>query len=245
MKKNVLIVVLVLLLAGFAGGFVYIGDYYHASESALAVLRQLVSDEPDVTVLEQEGMAAFLPADMESIENGIIFYPGGKVEPGAYAALLYHCAELGVASVLVSMPGNLAVLDVNAADGIVEQYPQVQNWYLAGHSLGGAMASSYLAAHMEDYEGLILLAAYSTEPLQGKRVLSVYGTEDGVLDLKKYEACKVNLPPDYTEVIIEGGCHAYFGTYGSQEGDGVPTIRVEEQIERTAHAIAEFVSVSR
>ena len=185
----------------------------------------------------------FLPRGGTDI--GMIFYPGGKVEYSAYAPLLYRCAQQGITCVLAEMPGNLAVLDMNAAEGIPERYTHVNSWYLAGHSLGGAMASSYLADHTEAYEGIILLASYATESLHGEKVLSVYGSADGVLNMESYAANKVNLPEDYTEVVIEGGCHAYFGAYGAQDGDGEPSISAEQQWEMTAQAIAEFVKDNR
>ena len=56
----------------------------------------------------------------------------------------------------------------------------------------------------------------------------------------KYEKYKVNLPNDFTEIVIEGGCHAYFGMYGLQKGDGTPTISAEEQIILTADYIFNF-----
>ncbi len=237
MKKKVIAIVLGLVLVVTAGCFVYISDYYHAEEAALAVMGSQATD--DAIVSEKDGMAVFLPRG--GTDTGIIFYPGGKVEYSAYAPLLYRCAQQGITCVLVEMPGNLAVLDMNAAEGIPERYTHVNSWYLAGHSLGGAMASSYLAEHKDAYEGIVLLAAYATESLQGEKVLSVYGSEDGVLNMEKYEANKVNLPEDYTEVVIEGGCHAYFGAYGAQDGDGEPSISAEQQWEMTAQAIAEFV----
>ena len=237
MKKKVIGVLLVLVLALGVGGFVYINDYYHAGEEALVVLGSVETDE--VIVSQKDGMAVFLPRG--GSDTGLIFYPGGKVEYSAYAPLLYRCAEMGITCVLVEMPGNLAVLDINAADGIQERYTHVNEWYLAGHSLGGAMASSYLASHAEAYEGMILLGAYATEPLNGEKVLSIYGSEDRVLNMEKYEENRANLPADYTELIIDGGCHAYFGAYGAQEGDGVPTITAETQWDITAQAIAQFV----
>ena len=237
MKKKVIGVLLVLVLALGVGGFVYINDYYHAGEEAMAVMGSAETDE--VIVSQKDGMAVFLPRG--GSDTGIIFYPGGKVEYSAYAPLLYRCAEMGITCVLVEMPGNLAVLDINAADGIQERYTHVNEWYLAGHSLGGAMASSYLASHAEAYEGIILLGAYATEPLQHERVLSIYGSEDRVLNMEQYEENRANLPADYTELIIDGGCHAYFGAYGAQEGDGVPTITAEIQWDITAQAIAQFV----
>ena len=237
MKKKVIGVLLVLVLALGVGGFVYINDFYHADNEALAVMSSVETDE--VIVSEKDGMAVFLPRG--GSDTGLIFYPGGKVEYSAYAPLLYRCAEQGITCGLVEMPGNLAVLDINAADGIQERYTHVNEWYLAGHSLGGAMASSYLASHAEEYEGIILLGAYATEPLNGEKVLSIYGSEDRVLNMEQYEEGRANLPADYTELIIDGGCHAYFGAYGAQEGDGVPTITAETQWDITAQAIAQFV----
>ena len=243
MKKKLISIFLVLILAFGIGCFLYINDYYHANEDAIAVLQQGALDTSEVIVSEKDGLMVFLPRGGTDI--GMIFYPGGKVEYSAYAPLLYQCARQGITCVLIEMPGNLAVLDMNAAEGIPERYTHVNRWYLAGHSLGGAMASSYLAEHTEAYEGAILLAAYATEALHGEKVLSVYGSEDGVLNMEKYEENKANLPEDYTEVVIEGGCHAYFGAYGTQDGDGEPSISAEQQWEITAQAVAEFVGITR
>ena len=101
------------------------------------------------------------------------------------------------------------------------------------------MAASYLAEHIDDYEGLILLGSYSTADLSETDldVLSVYGSEDQVMNREKYEQNKSNLPGDFTEVVIEGGCHAYFGMYGAQEGDGKPAISNAQQIFLTAEQI--------
>lgn len=148
-------------------------------------------------------------------------------------------ADKGVLCMVPKMPFNLAVLDVNAAEGLQDNYPEIEDWYIGGHSLGDAMAASYLGKNTEDFDGLILLGAYSTADLSGTDldVLSIYGSEDGVLNKEKYEANKVNLPADFEEDVIEGGCHAYFGTYGEQKGDGVPQISNEEQMQITADLI--------
>ena len=173
----------------------------------------------------------------------MIFYPGGKVEYTAYVPLMQACAEKGILCVLVEMPFNLAVLDVNAADGIQREYPEIEDWYIGGHSLGGSMAASYLARHTEDYEGLILLGSYSTADLSDTDldVLSVFGSEDQVMNREKYDENKSNLPTAFTETVIDGGCHAYFGMYGAQEGDGTPTITNEEQIRITVENIVKVM----
>ena len=176
---------------------------------------------------------------------GLIFYPGGKVENTAYAPLLHDLAEDGILCVLVKMPCNLAVLDMNAADSIPERFSEVTDWYIGGHSLGGAMAASYAAKHTDELDGLVLLAAYSTADLtdSGLRVYAAYGSEDGVLNREKYEADRINLPQDTTEMVIDGGCHAGFGSYGAQKGDGAPVISAEEQQQQTADALAAWMNL--
>lgn len=105
------------------------------------------------------------------------------------------------------------------------------------------MAAAYVSENIENFEGLILLASYSTANLSDTslEVLSVYGSEDKVLSADKYEENKSNLPSDFEGIIIDGGCHAYFGMYGEQNGDGDATITQEKQITITANAIAEMI----
>lgn len=234
--KVILSVCLAILLIVGIGSYVYVSDYYPADETALAAMAY----QSTQVQIEQDGdVTWFVPQEATA---GLIFYPGGKVEHTAYAPLLWACAEKGLLCALVQMPGNLAVLGANAADGLQEKHPEVTTWYMVGHSLGGAMAANYAAARSEDYSGLILLAAYSTKDLTQTplRVLSIYGSEDGVMNRVTYEKKRTNLPADTTEVILEGGCHAQFGSYGLQDGDGTPTISGEEQVRQTADAIATF-----
>lgn len=131
---RVFLCLLVVLLAVCIAFGVYVNDYYHADPAAEDAL---VSDR-FVSVTEQNGNRVFAP---ESPTAGLIFYPGGKVENTAYAPLLHDLAEDGILCVLVKMPCNLAVLDRNAADGIPERFSEVTDWYIGGHSLGGAMAA--------------------------------------------------------------------------------------------------------
>lgn len=233
-KKGLLIAFAVFLVIAVVFGL-YAGDYYHADLEAI----QELSLEVDYERMErlEDGSLVFCPAEYDS---AVIFYPGGKVEALAYIPLMEHCAREGVLAVLMPMPFNLAVLAKDAAASIPEQFPEVEHWYMVGHSLGGSMAASFAAENTAWVEGLILLAAYSTEPLEIP-VLSIYGSEDGVLNMEKYEKYRDNLPADFEEHILEGGNHAGFGFYGPQEGDGTAAISSREQIAGTAKLIAEFV----
>lgn len=212
------------------GSWIYIGNYYHADTKAIEALES----SETITVKEGENSYIFVP---EQTVAGMIFYPGGKVEYTAYAPLMKAYTEQGIQCFLLKMPGNLAVLDMDAAEGIQEQYPEIDTWYMAGHSLGGSMAANYIANHVDEFEGLILLASYSTKDLSETEldVISIYGSEDGVLNMEKYKEYRENLPKDTRELVIEGGCHAYFGSYGAQEGDGAPAITMEEQIQEAVN----------
>ncbi len=227
----------IVLILGI-GSYAYVSDYYHADDTAK---QALVSQTDQIQVELGGNVMWFIP---EHPEAGLIFYPGGKVEFSAYAPLMKACAKEGIQYALVRMPANLAVLDPNAADGLEAMYPQIKDWYIGGHSLGGAMAASYAAGHADEFKGVILLAAYSTKNLSDTdlRVLSIYGSEDGVLNRETYEKDRSNLPTDTTEIVLDGGNHSQFGSYGHQKGDGEAVISDSQQIQQTADAIQAFVS---
>lgn len=216
---------------------VYLADFYRADTESIEVFMAVDSIE----VFESKrGYLTFGPEDART---GFIFYPGGKVEYTAYIPLMKNLMSEGILCVLVEMPFNLAVMDISAADEILELYPGVENWYIGGHSLGGSMAASYLSGCAEKFDGLVLLGAYSTADLSETdlSVLSIYGSEDSVMNREKYELNRGNLPEDFREIVIDGGCHAYFGMYGAQNGDGTPGITNEEQIMLTTDAIIAMI----
>lgn len=235
-EKNV--IKIMIIAAVFAFGFfawsLYANDYYRAE----AVAKKALWGNTLVEVTETEDYYVFQrPVNVSyggpAYGQGIIFYPGGKVEETAYAPLLLKLAEQGYEVYLVKMPAKLAIFGMNAAEDIMEEADHIQGWTMMGHSLGGAMAASFSAAHDEEVDQLVLLAAYSTEDLTEKEidVFSFYGTEDKVLNMEKYEEYYNNLPDDVIEEVIEGANHANYGHYGVQDGDGKATITREEQQE--------------
>ena len=216
---------------------IYLESYYHADDDAIAAFFL------DRTVEERTLAGGETVFDPGGAKVGLIFYPGGKVDENAYAPLMRAISSKGVLCVLCKMPFRLAVFDTHAADDVREALPEIGHWFIGGHSLGGAVASIEVKAHPGAYEGMILLASFSNEDLtdESLRVLSVYGSEDRVLDRDKYEEAKEKLPDHVTERIISGGCHAGFGMYGAQNGDGTPTITSGKQILFTADLIADWI----
>mgnify|MGYP000464809897 CR=1 FL=1 len=106
------------------------------------------------------------------------------------------------------MPFHLAIFDMNAAEDVMAQFPDIRHWYMAGHSMGGAMASWFAADHADEVDGLILLGAYLYGDYLPADTITVYGSLNQSVEDKI----------DYTEHVVEidGGNHAQFGSYGSR-----------------------------
>lgn len=232
------IVLAVTITAVFAFG-IYVNDYYHADTDAI---NKFASDWAIKPEKLSKNTLVYMPKEPIA---GFIFYPGGKVEHTAYEPLMQALCDRDIACVLVKMPFNLAVLDINAADGIKEKYPQIENWYIGGHSLGGSMAASYIAKN-DNLKGLVLLGAYSTADLSDKDIyaLSLFGNNDKVMNFEKYKKYKKNMPDNFMETELRGGNHAYYGMYGEQEGDGKAQMTNEEQILLSAEEILKFFKLS-
>lgn len=220
-----LIIVMLLVVSCF---FIYVNDYYKAEPEALA----LITD----TNVSHNGNLYVLNSEKES-DIGFIFYPGAKVEAVAYLPLLKALSLQGVHCVLVEMPFNLAIFDINAANKVYDQLPNVKHWYIGGHSLGGAMASSYAQGNPAAISGLILLGAYRYGTYPSTSTLTIYGSLNDEVEAKL----------NYTENIvkIEGGNHAQFGNYGQQKGDDQALITTDEQQKQTIEAIVDFIKKSK
>lgn len=230
------------LLAGmilFMTALWYVNDYYHSDNNVQEYLQKTAS--VSVTKLP-DGLYLDGPGD----EAAMIFYPGAKVEHTAYLPLLSKLADQGIDCFLIKMPCNLAFFGQNKAEKIMDSY-EYEHWYLSGHSLGGAMAASYASKHLDRLDGLVLLAAYPTKSLRSDSfsVLSLYGSEDGVLNMEKVKEGNTHMPADYTEVCIEGGNHAQFGSYGMQKGDHAAQISQEEQQAQAIDAILNMIEAHK
>ena len=230
-------IVAVLVMATVIFG-IYALVFYRADSEAVAVIKE---NNDGFSVEDQGSFYIFKPDN--ATNAGFVFYPGGKVECEAYAPLLGRLADNGITCILLKMPANLAVLSLDAASGIKNVIPGIERWFIGGHSLGGLTAGKYLDISNDVYEGIILLGSYLDDDLSDRnmRALLIYGSEDKVMDMDRFEKSLKYLPVVSTKHIIEGGCHSYFGSYGIQKGDGTPYITREEQCEKTVDWIVEFI----
>lgn len=229
------IILAILLVVATVSGAIWINKTYKPNEEAKNVLAG--TSKVKVT---KDNYIEFMPTDKEP-ETGLIFYPGGLVEPEAYAPLCEKIAEKGYLVVIAPMKWNLAILSPNEAKGVQEKYPSIKTWAIGGHSLGGVMACKYASNH-DTIKGIILYAAYpQSDEIEASdiNVLSMYGSLDGVADLNKVKNAKLPKNAEFKE--IPGGNHSYFGSYGLQKGDNETTIASNEQLNIAANNTAEFL----
>ncbi len=171
---------------------------------------------------------------------GFIVYPGGRVDYRSYAPIAHAIAAEGFLTIIAPMPLNLAVFGVNAANDIINSYPQISSWAIGGHSLGGTMAAQFAYENPLKIAGLILWAAYpaSGNNMSKHRLLvtTIYGSNDGLVSSSQIQDSLKLLPPTTIQVEIAGGNHAQFGWYGDQPGDYAAEITREKQQSQIANA---------
>jgi predicted esterase len=194
-----------------------------------------LNNNGDVSLIKTSNGILF---DGPGNDTALIFYPGAKVEYTSYAPLFMNLSKQGIDSYLVEMPFNLAFLGQNSADEIIDA-GNYSHYFISGHSLGGAMAASYVNSTNKT-DGLILFAAYPTSEIE-KPVLSIYGNKDNVLNLEKYNESKQLMDDNLTEVVIDGANHAQFAYYGNQSGDGIANISAESQQKQSVNEILAFI----
>jgi hypothetical protein len=152
---------------------------------------------------------------------GLVFVPGARVDPRAYAPLLMPLAKAGNLIIVLKDPMGIALADPDHAARPIAIHTEIVSWVVGGHSLGGTAASAYADSDF-GVKGLLLWASYPARPLirADLKVMSIYGSEDTLATPAKIEEHKSYLPTETQYVEISGGVHAYFGDYGDQPGDG-------------------------
>ena len=176
----------------------------------------------------------------------LLFYTGALVEPQAYVGIAEGLAQNGITTYVIESSLNLPIFEMGTMETIVKE-ENLDKVYVAGHSLGGVVASLDAVKLQKDNHlaGVILLASYPDKSVDFSSssipVLSIVASQDKILNWEKYESSKDRLPKSSKELMIEGGNHSGFGMYGEQKGDGKATISNDEQQQKVIEKITEFM----
>lgn len=208
------------------------------SFSAQGFDETLAESSTEVAISDEEKDIVFLP-QKNPHRYGVLFFPGGGVDPTAYLPLNRKIAENGVLAIIVKLPYRFAPFDahkelaVKNALEIQSKYPEIEHWLVCGHSKGGEMAAMLAANYPEKIDGLVLMATSHPKRFSladtKMPVKKIYGSNDGVAAPYKIQETAHYLPADVAWVEIKGGNHSQFGYYGEQLMDNSATISRDAQ----------------
>jgi len=237
--KYTLIGFVSIIIIGILGILVWsITGTYPARTVALSAL-----ESTDRVTVTQDKWIVFEPD--KKTDTGLIFYPGGLVEPTAYAPILHQIAEKGALVIITPMPLNLAIFNTSAANAVIDAYPQISTWILAGHSLGGASAAIFAENNPNRIDAIVLWDSYPADSADlsdnNISVISIFGTTNNFPNTENFDDKKHLLPADTIFVGIEGANHAQFGDYGPQKGDVVASMSLAEQHKQVAEIMLDFI----
>lgn len=233
--KRWLIAFGVILLASILGLFVYVQfNTYYPSHQAVSKSKKA----------EERGDTLIFKGQPEN--PSVIFYQGAFVDNRSYSVWASEVAKAGYTVYLLKAPLNLAIVNPNQASSVIDR-EHLKSYVVGGHSLGGVMASRFAEKNKQQtaLEGVFFLASYpdkkgSLKGYQGA-VLSVVGTQDGVLNWSTYNKSKAYLPKQTSYQTIHGGNHAGFGSYGKQKGDNKANISNYQQQKEVATLLVQWL----
>lgn len=237
-NKNIFKAVAVVVIIALVSSLAWLLNAYEPQD----VARENLVSSSDVEVVEGD-ITEFIPKDVVS-NTGVIIYPGARIDVKAYAPLANRLAQNGYKVFAVDMPFNMAIFSSHKADKAIEENKDIENWVIVGHSLGGAMATNAISTNNK-IKGIVYLASYpSGDKIKdsGAKVLSIWGSKDGVINFDNMIKAKEDLPKDTQYVEIEGGNHSAFGDYGLQKGDTKSIIPENKQLDITVESICNFIS---
>ncbi len=201
-------------------------------------------ESDDLVTVMQEPWLTFSPTQNMS-NTGFIFYPGGRVDPRAYASLMKSIASDGYLVVVPEMPINMAVFNSNIANEIIADYPEIGRWVIGGHSVGGVAAAQYTDKHPEIIDGLAIWASYPADSTDISDLeipaIAIYGSREERVNDASIGERKHLLPEDTLYIRIEGGDHHQFGAYEINPDDHLATISRASQHEQIIQATLDLL----
>ncbi len=245
-RKLAIIISLIIVIGLISYGAIWFTESYEPDTLSLIAMQSTDKVKVDAT----DDYIVFLPGGTSpaslGVAPGLLYYPGAKVEPEAYAVMAQRLAEKGIPVIIVKMPLNFAVFDANKAMTLKKTLGIPDSWVIGGHSLGGSMAAKVIYDHPDAFDALILFASYpagKSNDLSPRtlKVLSLSGSLDAFVTKDKLNAKKPFLPKSTVYYEIEGGNHGQFGNYGLQKGDNIASIASEVQMNQIVDEIVDFM----
>ena len=232
-----ILIPVILLFTVLGLGFVgWAKQVYEAEEEPLALARAnekvVITDTAQYIWIKPEAVTS----------NALIFYPGAKVDPHAYLWKLSDISIMNNLQIFITKPGiKMAIFGIRQADIVRKDFPEVSNWYVGGHSLGGAMACFY-AKQNPELAGVILFGSYCSTDISDHegRFLSITGGRDDLTSSDTVNENRSHLPASAVMREIPGMNHAQVGDYGQQDGDTPASISDEEVKEALSGLVLQF-----
>lgn len=242
MLKKILLSLLLVIIIFILGIVIYMLIPRLANDAAKS---KITSPSANIVTEYNENEIICSPKNSNP-DTGIIFYTGAKIEHYAYGYMFADLAENNVLCIAEDNLVHIPFFSKQDCESIFERYPNIKNWYFAGHSLGGEVADRQALKYQDRVKGAINLGAHLRQNFSDSslRLLSIYASNDTFANPNVYYMFENNLPPNKAYYLINGGCHAYFGDFGTMLTDGEPEITPEEQARASATKILQFVTNS-
>jgi len=211
-----------LKIIGIIGVVLVVGMYAYLSittarNNAAPAAEALAAMESDAQVTVEYGDYLTLTPAAAGPKTGIVFYPGAYCDIRGYTPIWKEIAAQGYLVVIAKMPFDFAIFSPNAADGVRAAHPEIEEWIIAGHSMGGAMAGVYADNNRDNLAGVIVFDSYppgsnSLADVDFPILLFERARLDGSRSQKFID--NANLYPASAELIlIPGAQHMYYGSF--------------------------------
>lgn len=122
--------------------YFYLTSSYKATSEGLDEANSFVKSS-EVSISEDSNLITISPKNPDN-KFGVIFLQGGKVDTNAYVNIMTKLSYKFNSKVYIpKLLFNIAFLSPNAPDNIINSHPEIENWVLIGHSLGGVVMGNF------------------------------------------------------------------------------------------------------
>lgn len=228
---------LILLLGMF---FFHINKTYEP----MTYTQDLMKSDSKINIIYDKDDNLVLSPYNRSKKEAIIIYPSSGIGPKGYIGIGRKLASRGYKVVIAKVPMNYPFFSFDKADKIISSNQKEERWYLIAHNTSGEVAAK-AAAGNKKIGGVVFLGAYPIgEDLRliNEPVLTIWGTNDGVIDFSKFTAYKSSLPKSAQFVEIVGGNNTNFADVEIISNDNKARISTSGQQDRAVRSIEQFIT---